>query len=120
MRITVQIVLLFVVLQVSGGAQDVRSGPPSSERVEWLVREVVIPESEAQRGQPEQYEERQFLEKANSFVRMWTAFAKEYNERKTFNVKLASKLTRAFHDLETSNSWPRAAGSKTGTTPHVK
>jgi hypothetical protein len=73
----------------------------------------VIPEVEGQREQSEQYEERQFIQKANSFVRIWTEFTKEYNEKKTFNAKLASKLTRAFHELETSSSWPRAGSRKT-------
>ena len=93
-----------------------RLTPPPSGRMEWLVREVVIPEVEGQREQPEQYEERQFIQKANSFVRIWTEFTKEYNEKKTFNAKLASKLTRAFHELETSSSWPRAGIRNTRTT----
>lgn len=93
-----------------------RLTPPPSGRMEWLVLEVVIPEVEGQREQPEQYEERQFIQKANSFVRIWTEFTKEYNEKKTFNAKLASKLTRAFHELETSSSWPRAGIRDTRTT----
>ena len=75
------------------------------------------PENKSAERQDEQSQERQFIEKANAFVRTWTAFAKEYNERKTFNVKVAAKLTRAFHELETSNSWPRPTGSKTRVSP---
>jgi hypothetical protein len=55
----------------------------------------------------EQYQERRFLERANEFALIWSAFAKEYNEKKTFNAKTAEKITRAFHALEASKDWPR-------------
>jgi hypothetical protein len=38
---------------------------------------------------------------------MWSAFANEYNEKKTFNAKTAQKVIRAFHELEASKDWPR-------------
>ena len=115
--------LLFTVLRISGNAQA-----QSTERPDLLTREVVTrqleeqgraSESQMAERRQEQDRERQFLEKANTFVRMWTAFAKEYNEKKTFNVKAAKKLTRAFHELETSNAWPRPLRSKRS-TPSAK
>lgn len=75
------------------------------------------PETEAAERRQEQEQEHQFIDKANTFVRIWTAFAKEYNDKKTFNVKTAKKLTRAFHELETSNTWPRPLRRKSSTPP---
>ncbi len=49
---------------------------------------------------------RQFWDKANQFVALWGDFAKRLNEKQTFDVKLAKKLSKAFHELETSDGWP--------------
>ena len=123
MRKTIQLVLLFTVLRLTGNARA-----QSTDHAELLTREVVTrslgepggaPESQAAERRQEQDQEHQFVEKANTFVRMWTAFAKEYNEKRTFNVKAAKKLTRAFHELETSNAWPRPLRSKRS-TPSAK
>ena len=48
----------------------------------------------------------QFLEKANQFVALWEDFASRLNEKQTFDAKLAKKLAKAFHELETSEGWP--------------
>jgi hypothetical protein len=49
---------------------------------------------------------REFYIKAKQFVDLWTAFAAELNDKKTFNAKLAKKVAKAFHDLEKSDGWP--------------
>jgi len=49
---------------------------------------------------------RQFYVKAKQFVDLWQALAAELNDKKTFNVKLAKQVAKAFHDLEKSDGWP--------------
>lgn len=48
----------------------------------------------------------EFYSKARQFVDLWQTFAAELNEKKTFNAKLAKRISRAFHDLEKSDGWP--------------
>jgi hypothetical protein len=48
----------------------------------------------------------QFCARANRFVTLWMDFAQRLNEKQTFDAKLAKKLAKAFHDLETSEGWP--------------
>lgn len=48
----------------------------------------------------------EFYSKAKQFVDLWTAFASELNDKKTFNAKLAKQVAKAFHDLEKSDGWP--------------
>jgi hypothetical protein len=48
----------------------------------------------------------EFYSKARHFVDLWQAFANELNAKKTFNAKLAKQVSKAFHDLETSDGWP--------------
>jgi hypothetical protein len=48
----------------------------------------------------------EFYSKAKHFVELWEALAKELNERKTFNAKLAKEVSKAFHDMEKSDGWP--------------
>jgi hypothetical protein len=54
-----------------------------------------------------QYLERQFVAKMNRFILLWKALAEDYNARSAFNVKLAGELTKAFHDLEHAEGWPK-------------
>ena len=51
--------------------------------------------------------EKQFRSKTQAFVDLWTAFAREYSEKGTFNVKLARELSKAFHALEKTEGWPK-------------
>jgi len=54
-----------------------------------------------------QYKEKQFLSKTQAFAELWTALAREYNEKGTFNMKLAKEVSKAFHALEKSEGWPK-------------
>jgi hypothetical protein len=54
-----------------------------------------------------QYKERQFWQKANKVADLWTAFVREYNQKGTFNVKKAREVSKAFHDLEKTEGWPK-------------
>lgn len=56
--------------------------------------------------QAEAYERLVFWQKANRFVALWEDFAARVNEHQTVDAKLAKKLSKAFHDLETSDGWP--------------
>lgn len=48
----------------------------------------------------------EFYSKARHFVDLWQALAAELNDRRTFNVKLAKQVSKAFHDMEKSDGWP--------------
>jgi hypothetical protein len=118
MRNIIQLVLFVTALRGLGDAQDIATRPSASERDQMIMREFVTRQLEGQREraevasaerQDERFQERQFMQKANAFVRMWTEFAKTYNEKQAFDATLASKLTRAFHELETSTCWPHPA-----------
>jgi len=61
----------------------------------------------AKRIEP-QYKERQFLLKAEKFIQAWTALAREYKQKGGFNIKKAKQVSKAFHDLEKSEGWPKA------------
>ena len=55
-----------------------------------------------------QYLERQFVARMNRFIVLWKALAEDYNAKSGFNVKLATEVTKAFHDLENGEGWPKA------------
>ena len=47
-----------------------------------------------------------FCAKANHFVKLWMDFTNRLNDEQIFDAKLAKKLAKAFHELETSDGWP--------------
>jgi hypothetical protein len=54
-----------------------------------------------------QYREQQLLLRAERLVQLWSALAREYNEKGGFNVKTAREVSKAFHDLEKTEGWPK-------------
>ena len=54
----------------------------------------------------EAYARQDFYEKAERFVELWEKMAEELNTKRTVNYKLAKKVSKAFHELETSDGWP--------------
>jgi hypothetical protein len=54
----------------------------------------------------------QFMAKANNFVRLWGDFVHRLNDQQTFDAKLAKKISKAFHELETSEGWPLRESGK--------
>lgn len=52
------------------------------------------------------FERRLFYERAKHFVDLWTKMTKQMNNQNVVDVKLARKVSNAFHDLEKSNAWP--------------
>jgi hypothetical protein len=57
--------------------------------------------------QREQYEERQFLERANQFAVLWNQLATEYTQKRAFNLKVARELSKAFRKLERTSAGPK-------------
>ncbi len=53
-----------------------------------------------------EYQRRIFYSKAKHFVELWKKMTKQMNERDAVDVKLARKVSSAFHDLEKSEGWP--------------
>ena len=54
-----------------------------------------------------EYLEKQFIAKMNQFVALWSALVREYNEKRTFNIKLVGEVAKAFRDLENTEGWPK-------------
>ena len=52
--------------------------------------------------------EREFLLMADKFIQAWRVLVHEYNQKGGFNVKKAKQVSKAFHDLERSEGWPKA------------
>jgi hypothetical protein len=57
------------------------------------------------------YQRRLFYAKAKHFVDLWTKLTKQMNQHDTMDIKLARKVSQAFHDLEKSNGWPAPSGN---------
>jgi hypothetical protein len=66
------------------------------------------PEPERQAAERRETDEkfREFYSKAQHFVTLWKELTVAMNDQKTFNVKLAKQVSKAFHDLEKSEGWP--------------
>jgi hypothetical protein len=71
---------------------------------EWATQ----PEARRQAAARRQTEEklREFYAKAQRFVSLWKKLTEGMSDEKTFNVKLAREVSKAFHDLEKSDGWP--------------
>lgn len=50
----------------------------------------------------------EFWLQTEKFVNLWTSLAREYNENGTFNIKTAKQISKAFHDLEKTEGWPKS------------
>ena len=53
------------------------------------------------------YKENEFRSRTQAFVDLWSALAREYSEKGTFNMKLAKEVSKAFHALEKTEGWPK-------------
>jgi hypothetical protein len=45
--------------------------------------------------------------KERRLVEAWSALAREYKDKGTFNLKKAKQVSKAFHDLEKTEGWPK-------------
>ena len=80
---------------------------PAYQRL-LLKGEIAIEvEQQSEQRRTTWQKEHEFLAKTDKFVELWTALAHEYQEKGTFNVKKAKQVSKAFHDLEKSEGWPK-------------
>lgn len=62
--------------------------------------------AEVRRREQAEWTQSDFVRQANSFAILWAQFAAQSNADHTIDIKLAKKLSKAFHNLETSRGWP--------------
>jgi len=80
---------------------------PAYQRL-LLKGEIAIEaEQRSEQRRTNRQKEHEFLAKTDKFVELWTALAHEYQEKGMFNVKKAKQVSKAFHDLEKSEGWPK-------------
>lgn len=99
-------------LQASAGAQNPR-GQGSIEGREiqfWLMdqerEQSLIAPRIAEREHAE-FLQQQFLLKAKKFVELWEEVARDFNNKRAFNVQKAKALSKAFRELEQTGAWPK-------------
>jgi hypothetical protein len=110
--------LVFLVLIDSVRSQDPRgrlinpSATVESISRDFLMQELEVGNTEAQYAAAERrdasFRERLFMEKVRHFVAKWEQFANEYNHKGAFNIKSARDISKAFHELERTEGWPKA------------
>jgi hypothetical protein len=96
-------------------APSLRPGNPTNDLRNYLLRvenERMQVERDIAERREAQLAEHQFRENMNRLAGVWSAFVEEYNTKKTFNIRKARELSKAFHALEGSGYWPKADHSK--------
>ena len=51
--------------------------------------------------------EKEMIEKASKFAKLWRALFEELGTRGTFNIKTARELSKSFRDMERIGAWPK-------------
>ena len=110
------VITLFLLIFIAASGATAQSHnanhcPPAEQAYQRLLSAPDIPtEPERQLAQHKaaQQKERKFWMKTQKFIESWTALAREYNDKGTFNVKKAQQVSKAFHDLEKSEGWPKS------------
>ncbi len=82
--------------------EDLRLAQQSME--DWASKPESDRQAAARRETAAKF--REFYDKAEHFVTLWRKFTQEMDGQKTFNVKLAKQVSKAFHDMENSEGWP--------------
>jgi hypothetical protein len=106
------IITLFSLIAASGATAQTPNPThcPQPGRAQRLLPTADTP-TEVERQLAEhkaaQQKEQQFWMKTEKFITSWTALAREYNDKGTFNVKRAKEVSKAFHDLEKSEGWAK-------------
>jgi hypothetical protein len=106
--------LVFLLLRAQAPAQDEardtpRSAPMSRTEQELLYWDLIARREAEQKlaeRREAEYREHQFVEKVNRFAAVWNKLVGEYNRQRTFNVKTAKELSKAFRDLQ-GTGWPK-------------
>lgn len=109
--------LVFFILIDRARSQDPRgrlfnpSVTVESMSRDFLMQELEVGKTEAEYAAAERRDaklrERQFMEKVRHFIAKWDQFASEYNHKGAFNIKAARDISKAFHDLEQTDGWPK-------------
>ncbi len=109
-------VTLFISSQILSAQTQIgpRQTSPLNEEAQRRIEQAAFeewatqPEARQQAAARRQTEEklREFYAKAQRFVSLWKKLTDSMNDEKTFNVKLARDVSKAFHDLEKSDGWP--------------
>ena len=114
MRRISQFIIAISVLAGSAVAQTAQSN--QSSRREDLYRQLwysglthveTQEENEIAERSDARRREYEFIRKIAGFTKSWSALAREYNHKGTFNVKTAKEVSKAFHDLEKTEGWPK-------------
>jgi len=71
---------------------------------QWATQPDAARQAAARRETEQKF--REFYAKAEHFVTLWKKLTEDMQGQKTFNVKLAKQVSKAFHDLEKSDGWP--------------
>jgi hypothetical protein len=110
---TTIIFVLLVFMAASGATAQMPNAnhcPQPGRAYQRLLPTADIPtkaEQQLAEHKAAQQKEQQFWMKTEKFISSWTALAREYNDKGTFNVKRAKEVSKAFHDLEKSEGWPK-------------
>ena len=56
-----------------------------------------------------EFSERQLHDRMNRVAEVWRGLVDEFNNKRAFNVQKARELSKAFRELEHSDSWPKQA-----------
>ncbi len=113
MRHTVIFLFLLVFIAASGAtaqSPNTNQCPHAGRVYQRLLFTADSPtEAEQQLAQHRaaRQKEQQFWMKTEKFIASWTALAHEFNEKGAFNMKMAKEVSKAFHDLEKSEGWPK-------------
>ena len=108
------VITLFLLVFIATSSTTAQSPNPTHcpqpGRYQRLLPTADIPtaaEQQLAQHKAAQRKEHQFWMKTEKFIASWTALASEYNDKGTFNVKKAKQVSKAFHDLEKSEGWPK-------------
>jgi hypothetical protein len=109
------IISLFLLVFIAASGATAQSPKPNQcpqvgrtyQRLLPTADTPTVAEQQLAQHKAAQQKEQQFWMKTEKFIDSWTALAREYNDKGTFNVKRAKEVSKAFHDLEKSEGWPQ-------------
>jgi hypothetical protein len=112
MKHTIILLVLAFVAVSDATAQSPKSnqcpyGGRTYGRLLFMPDSPTEPEQQLAQRRTAHQREQQFWIKTEKFIASWAALVREYNENGTFNMKKAKQVSKAFHDLEKSEGWPK-------------
>jgi hypothetical protein len=105
---SVVLVCLAILLPTLLSAQAPRDAAVAKrlELEQYLRTKDNFDPAEAQRREQAEWIKSDFVRQANSFAILWAQFAAQSNSDHTIDIKLAKKLSKSFHSLESARGWP--------------